>query len=256
VLWNLLRNAVKFTPPSGRITVRGHWTGDASSQSGKNLIIEVADTGIGIEPEALPTIFDAFQQGGREVTRKYGGLGLGLAISKAIVELHGGRLTAESPGRDRGAVFRISLPQRSGMADVAREEPSGAAAPAASSRGLSILLVEDHPDTSRALERLLSRKGHRVTLARTVAGARELFASGEHFDLLMSDLGLPDGSGTDLIRSLPPESRPPAIALSGYGMESDIKKSTDAGFQFHFTKPIDFAVLESAIATIQAQLSS
>ena len=248
VLWNLLRNALKFTQEGGRITVRLRREGLPAASS---LVVEVADSGIGIEPEALPHIFDAFDQGKSGTTRRFGGLGLGLAISRAIVELHGGRLTAASEGRDRGATFTVRLPLPGLPAGVERAgEALFPPAPALSDdRRLHILLVEDHVDTATAVAGLLRMLGHQVTETGTVA---EALAAAERggIDLVLSDLGLPDGHGHDLMRALAGRHRLPGIALSGYGMEEEVAKSRAAGFGLHLTKPVSLDALLVAIRQV------
>jgi PAS domain S-box-containing protein len=248
VFWNLFSNAVKFTPASGTITVR---SSRAETPSGPELVVEVADSGIGIDAEALPRIFDAFNQGEGTITRRFGGLGLGLAISKAIVELHGGTLAVASAGKDQGAVFSVRLPasdlppQARGESRVtAAESPAGEPP----DRALHILLVEDHADTAEAMADLLGSMGHRITVAHSVAGG---LAAAERqagqIDLVLSDLGLPDGSGLSLMRELHRRYEVKGIALSGYGMEQDVRDSLEAGFERHLTKPIDPQVLQAAI---------
>jgi PAS domain S-box-containing protein len=260
VLWNLLNNAVKFTPAGGRIAVRT-WNEETEPGSRKTLIVQVADTGIGIAPEALPRIFDAFEQGDRRITRRYGGLGLGLAVSRAILELHGGSIETESEGIGKGATFRFRLP-----IDVLAADDAGEAAPALpAAAGISdpsaaghpgeplrILLVEDHPDTAEAMADLLRDLGHRVTTAMTVTEALQAAAAlqeGGHdgIDLVVSDLGLPDGTGHDLMRELVRRYGLRGIALSGYGMEEDIRKSLEAGFDRHLIKPVSPQLLRSVI---------
>jgi signal transduction histidine kinase len=244
VFWNLLKNALKFTPRGGTLTIRSR-NADDPETGGLRLVVEVSDTGIGIEPEALPLIFNEFEQGGSAITRQFGGLGLGLAISRRVVERHHGRLTASSPGRGRGAAFTLdlaALPDRA--ASPAR--PSRPARPIL--RSLRVLFVDDHADTLQVMGRLLGRLGHAVTTATTVSDALEA-ARGTDFDLVISDLGLPDGSGLDLMRRLRASAAGPisGIALSGYGMEEDLRKSREAGFGAHLTKPVDFSKLEAAI---------
>ena len=244
VLWNLLNNAIKFTPDGGRITVRS-W-----DRAPGRLAVEVADTGIGIDPQHLPHIFDAFQQGG-DVTQRFGGLGLGLSICKAFITALGGEITAASDGPGKGATFTLILPTCAPAAADGQGAP--AAAPAATdgslpstARPLRILLVEDHVDTSRAMSRLLARVGHHVRTAGTVQAAVDA-ARAEAVDLVISDLGLPDGTGHDVMRQVR-EVRPVrGIALSGYGSEEDVRRSHDAGFDTHLTKPTDIQRLLETI---------
>jgi PAS domain S-box-containing protein len=242
VLWNLVKNGVKFTPEGGRVIVQ---TADAEDGG---VVIEVRDTGVGIAPERLPRIFDAFEQGGREVTRMFGGLGLGLAISKGLIELHGGTLTAASAGRDQGAVFTLRLPASA----IAAPEPASGPAPdqeASPLSGRRVLLVEDHPDTLAAMAQLLELFGYTVRTADSVASALQA-AEGERVDVVVSDIGLPDGSGLDLMRQLLARQPVRGIALSGFGMEEDLRKSREAGFLEHLTKPVDFAQLQRVLARV------
>ena len=238
VFWNLVRNASKFTPPDGSLTVS---TRDAADGG---LLIHVVDTGMGIEPEHLPHIFDAFEQGDRSVTRAFGGLGLGLSISRGLMELHGGRLTASSAGRGQGSTFTAGFPAAITFAAVS--VPNGPDLPLHHNEArCEILLVEDHADTAHALARVLKTHGHRVRIAQSVAAA--LAAAAEPFDLLICDIGLPDGSGLDLMVQLRGMRPVRAIALSGFGMDEDLRKSEEAGFLAHLTKPVDLAQLEAAI---------
>ena len=185
VFWNLLQNSCKFTPESGEIYVRvyNEFAGSRSAgpeHFGPDLIVEIRDTGIGISPENMPHIFNAFEQGERSRTRVFGGLGLGLAISRAIVELHDGSITAESEGRNKGAKFTIRLQTVESPAAAADGDAlAGSVAAAVSSRALRILLVEDHSDTAHQLTRLLKRAGHEVTWAGTINQARELIAGSD-----------------------------------------------------------------------------
>jgi PAS domain S-box-containing protein len=253
VFWNLLSNAVKFTPRGGRIAVRS-----IVEPRTHDLVVEVRDTGIGIEPEVLPRIFDAFEQSGRQITRRFGGLGLGLAVSRAIVDLHGGRLTAASEGRGRGAVFTVRLPSGGIQEDLEEtgawlSRPRLSRPPAGGDRTLRILLVEDHEDTARAMAELLGLMGHEVTLAGSVNAAlssAEDAVRGDGIDLVVSDLGLPDGSGRDLMRELIRRYGWKGIALSGYGMEDDVRRSHEAGFARHLTKPVDLDALRTAIRQV------
>ncbi|MGD1276250.1 MAG: ATP-binding protein [Tepidisphaeraceae bacterium] len=238
VLSNLLSNAVKFTPAGGRIAVR-------TSNDGGRFRIEVSDTGIGIEPEVIARLFNPFEQGEQTVTRKYGGLGLGLSIAKQFVELHGGTLAVASGGKNQGSTFTVELPAASTIPAAAAQTP---AAPAERSATLSILLVEDHLDTVRTLGRLLKQMGFTVETAAGTCEARSKVEQ-RSFDVLVSDLGLPDGNGLDLVRELRNRGAIHyAIALSGYGSPEDLGRSKDAGFHAHLVKPIDFACLRDALA--------
>lgn len=242
VFWNVLRNAVKFSLAGGDVIVR---TANRDNQ----LRVEISDTGIGIAAADLPKIFDAFQQG-RE-GNAFGGLGLGLAITRALVEQHGGRIVAESAGRGLGATFRFEFP-------LAKQSPPRPAAGAGSVGGGTpgqqtsrrILLVEDHEDTRETLSRLLVRRGHQVSPAGTIRAARALAASGE-FDVMISDLGLPDGEGTELLTVFANTGRKPvSIAMTGFGMEEDIRRTLAAGFVAHLTKPINIADLDRLLTSL------
>jgi len=242
VFWNLLKNSVKFSSPERRICIRAYREQDLA-------IVEVIDSGDGIEPEAMGHIFNAFAQAETGVRRKFGGLGLGLYISKAIVEMHGGTIRAYSAGRGQGAIFTVKLP-------VAKAQAIAPAAPAAVSklRPLKILLVEDHADSAKMLGLLLKTEGHEVTHAGDVATALKFAGDAWCFDVLISDIGLPDGTGYDLMRELTARGMEvPAIALSGYGMAEDVEKSMAAGFHIHLTKPADLAKLREAMASTVAR---
>jgi PAS domain S-box-containing protein len=248
VFWNLIKNAVKFTAAGGTITIRTRNEGDGPAREGR-LVVEVSDTGIGIEPEVLPKIFDPFQQGETTITRTYGGLGLGLAICRGIIEAHGGTLVVESAGKDQGATFRVALKAlpRSVVEDDGEPVADVRVPEATRPSSLRILVVEDDPATLRLMARLLRGLGHTVKTAGTIGAALE---AGE-FDLIISDIGLPDGSGLDLMRQVGSRQGPvPAIALTGYGMEEDLRRSQEAGFTAHLTKPIDFVKLEAMIRQV------
>ncbi len=234
IFWNLIKNAVKFTPEGGQICV------STSNDAGDQLHVKVVDTGFGIEPESLPKIFDAFEQAG---WTQFGGLGLGLAISKTLVDAHKGTITAESAGRNKGATFTLIFP----TCEKADARTAPAVSPTTPQRQtMRILLVEDHEDTNRSLTRLLRRRGHYVQSASTVQSALDL-SKKEEFDVLISDLGLPDGSGIDLMQTLNSGRPLLGIALTGFGMEGDIRKSHDAGFKHHLVKPIDLNKLDLLI---------
>jgi CheY-like chemotaxis protein len=249
VFWNLIKNAVKFTPEGGTITIR---TRNEDGQGVEHLVVEVSDTGIGIEPEVLPRIFDPFQQGETTITREFGGLGLGLAICKGIVDAHGGTIGVESGGKGRGTTFRVVLKALPEQAVGGDGEPVGGSLESDRRHPspLRVLVVEDEPATLRLMARLIRGLGHAVTTAGTIASAYEVFEAGE-FDLIVSDIGLPDGTGLELMRRVVAlRGRIAAIALTGYGMEDDIIRSREAGFTAHMTKPIDFNKLEAMIRQV------
>ena len=238
IFWNLIKNAVKFTPQGGRLMIR-----TSNDEGDSELRVEVSDTGIGIDADSLPKIFKAFEQGERA---RMGGLGLGLAISKALVETHNGRLTAQSPGRDQGATFTAVFP-------LTEQEvvngANGEAAAAGARKSMRILLVEDHEDTNRSLTQLLRRRGYHVQPAHSVGNALDLAANDE-FDVVVSDIGLPDGTGVDLMQRLNAKRSIAGIALTGFGLEEDIKKSHDGGFFHHLVKPVDLNKLDSIIQKV------
>lgn len=233
IFWNLLNNAVKFTPSGGNIVLR-------SRNVGKHVRIEIADSGIGIEPETLSRLFHPFEQGEQTKIRRFGGLGLGLSLAKNFVELHRGCLTASSDGKDKGALFAVELP----TVEPASQPPAPVTAPLLSGQPLSrILLVDDHDDTLRILSRLLQKWGYSVTTAGSVQTALTLAAQ-QKFDLLISDLGLPDGSGLEIMEQVKSRYGLRGVALSGFGTEEDIQASRDAGFEEHFVKPVSFPDLQ------------
>jgi PAS domain S-box-containing protein len=253
VLWNLLKNSIKFTPEGGLITIR---TRTVSGTAGKRFQIEVQDTGMGIEPGEVERLFKAFEQGSHHVTRNFGGLGLGLAISSGIATSHGGTLTAASAGKGKGSVFTLTLPYEDA---AGRSPPARLAAPAASGnpeRKLRILLVEDHQDTSVILGRILRKMGHYVVQASTIVAANQAAEEefrGEGLDLVISDLGLPDGSGLEMMKKLSGAHDVRGIALSGFGRDSDIEQSMAAGFSRHLTKPINVLALRKTIVELMAE---
>jgi len=244
IFWNLINNAVKFTPSDGQISI------STNNTSKGELRVEIVDTGLGIESEELPKIFDAFEQGGRT---QLGGLGLGLAISKALVEAHKGTITAQSAGRNKGSTFTLVFP----TSERAAVQITPAVSPKLPEhQAMRILLVEDHEDSNRSLTNLLRRRGYHVQSALNFQSALDLSAK-EEFDVLISDLALPDGNGIDLMQTLQSTRPLLGIALTGFGMEDDIRKCREAGFQHHLVKPIDLNKLdlliqESAAAPVSA----
>ena len=250
VFWNILKNAVKFTSDGGRIRV-------GSRVDGGKLLVEVADSGIGMSAAELSGVFEAFAQGDHaraSGAHRFGGLGLGLAIARKLIELQGGTILARSPGRGRGSTFIVELPLQAAArpvsaAPVPADGTTGSTPPASAAAG-SILLVEDHPSTRATLEKLLSRRNFEVVPAGTAQEARQL-AAARHFDFLLSDVGLPDGDGYQLmseLRRMQPDLR--GIAVSGYGMEDDLQRSRTAGFAAHLVKPVSIAALEKAFANL------
>ena len=236
VLWNLIRNAVKFTPSRGSIII------STQNVDEERLRVCVEDSGMGFRAEIAPRLFAAFEQNGRDITRRFGGLGLGLTISRSIILAHGGSIEAESPGPGRGATFTIQLP-------LWKSAKGSASSQSASKRVLRILLVEDHEDTRTAMERHLRDLKHKVQSARSAHEALELAAQHE-FDLVLSDLGLPDESGLELMSKLRDRFGLRGIAISGYGMKEDIKRSQESGFIYHLIKPIDPNRLSDVIRKI------
>ena len=240
----MIRNATKFTPIGGTIRIL-----TSNPQPGQ-FRVTVADSGIGFDPADAEKLFESFRQIGDGATKRSGGLGLGLAISRAIINAHGGRIWAESPGPDLGATMHVDLPlRRVGPPPVTSEIAPSVAA----STGLRILLVEDHEDTRHVFQAILSQKGHSVKGAATGEAALAL-ASSNAFDLVISDLGLPDFSGTELMTILRERYSLRGVALSGYGMEEDIRRSKSAGFAYHLTKPVDPAKIDQLLAELTREI--
>lgn len=242
IIWNLFKNAIKFTGENGVITL------SSANHLPQILTLGVGDTGIGIEPEIMERIFNPFEQGERSFQRRFGGLGLGLTISKSLAQAHGASLIAKSEGPNRGATFLLTM-KTAGLEEEAAK-PSVVDAHTAPT-GLRVLLVDDHPDTCAALERLLTLRGHHVTAAHNMREALVTASQGS-FELLISDVGLPDGNGMDLLRTLRTFQPMRGIAISGFGMDADIGKSLEAGFAEHLVKPVKLEKLEAAIARVMA----
>jgi PAS domain S-box-containing protein len=268
VLWNLIKNAIKFTPAGGRVSVRSHNREPRlNGADGNQLVIVVSDSGIGIEPHNLPHIFEMVEQGGTSATRRFGGLGLGLTISRSIVEQHGGVLTAFSSGAGQGATFTLEMPaapapavrpvtpaDEVGYVKVA-EDNLAVSSVADPHRSLRILLVDDNQDTLKYLAKLLTMRGYTVRTADSLATALSL-AFEEEFEILLSDIELPDGSGLELMWKLRDCRSLPAIALSGFGSPEDVEQSRSAGFALHLVKPVDFRRLDQAIQDVVAHAAS
>lgn len=237
VLWNLLQNATRYTPIGGRLAIR------SSNPEPGMLEIEVEDSGIGIDESEIDRLFEPFGRPSAMAGYQFGGLGLGLYIAKAIVQQHGGTLTASSAGKGHGATFRLRMP-----ALCASQTPPGnvSLSTVAQIRPLRILLVEDHVNTRDVMARLLGKKGHEVKTAESVQSALALAAENA-FDLIISDLGLPDGSGLELMPQLKSRYGLKGIAVSGFGRAEDVRNSQSAGFSAHLVKPVDFGQLEAAL---------
>lgn len=250
VFWNILKNAAKFTSEAGKITV-----GTRTHTETGELIITVTDSGIGMTSDDLARAFEAFTQGEHVDTggsHRFGGLGLGLAISRKLVESHSGSIQASSEGRGHGSTFTVTLPLATESALAIDLPKAGTASPHSSMNGrvgkINILLVEDHEPTRTALAQLLTRRRYEVKTAATAAEARAL-SKKEKFHLIISDIGLPDGNGFDLMKELRAgNAELRGIALTGYGMEEDVARSQNAGFASHLTKPIRVQSLEAALA--------
>jgi PAS domain S-box-containing protein len=264
IVSNLLSNAVKFTPDGGKVEVRLSkrlGTGKEFSQSPITnpqspipyAQITVTDTGLGIAPEFLPYVFEYFRQADSSTTRKFGGLGLGLAIVHHLVELHGGIVTADSPGEGQGATFTVKLPLMKKIEGEGETGREGKDTPS-SLAGLRILIVDDDTDTRDFLCYLLKEYGATVTVAASAGAALAVLAQSQH-DLLISDVGMPEIDGYGLIhqiRAMSPErgGNIPAIALTAYAGNSDRSRVLAAGFQIHIAKPLDADQLLMAIADL------
>jgi signal transduction histidine kinase/CheY-like chemotaxis protein len=246
VFWNLIKNSVKFTPEKGRITI------ETRNPAPDKIEVRVIDTGIGIEPEKINKIFNAFEQGQTEITRRFGGLGLGLAISKALIDAHDGKIHVESPGKDQGAIFSLELNTvvtPAGTDGERQDQPVGPERELTVAKHRRVLLVDDHHDTCIGMKRMLERRGYEITVAHSADQAVEKVRTQE-FDLLISDIGLPDRSGYELMREVRLNKNLPGIALSGFGTEQDVNQARAAGFSEHLTKPINFERLEKTIQNL------
>lgn len=255
VFWNLLSNAVKFTPNRGQIDV-------SVKRDGKNIKIEVRDSGQGIKPEFLPFVFERFRQADSSYTRQVGGLGLGLAIVRHLVELHGGDVSVKSRGENLGATFTVSLPvtaknQQETPPENAEIEASEISEDEKLFDGVRILLVEDDDDSREMLRVMFSQYGTKVTDFATAAEAFDEIKKNQT-DIIISDVGLPKEDGYQLIgriRKLAPEQggQTPAIALTGYANLQDRIHALDAGFQEHLAKPVDLDVLIEIVKNMIVQ---
>lgn len=261
VVWNLLSNAVKFTPKGGRVQIR-------LERINSHVEIVVSDTGRGIEAEFLPHVFERFRQSDGSMTRRQGGLGLGLAIVRQIVELHGGTVAVESDGEGHGAKFTIHLPLlpvRTELAEASRIHPEAESGEpiieiAADLSRLKILVVDDETDSRDLLKFVLHSKGANVTTGRSAAEAFEI-AKREKFDIIISDIGMPEEDGFSLIkkiRTLPSEQngKTPAIALTAYARAEDRIQAIQSGFQIHIAKPVNHTELIAVAANLAGRFTN
>ncbi|HEV2294506.1 MAG TPA: PAS domain S-box protein [Tepidisphaeraceae bacterium] len=255
VIWNLLSNAIKFTPKGGRVRV-------TLERVNSHVEISVSDTGAGIKPEFLPHVFERFTQGDGTTTRRYGGLGLGLSITKHLVELHGGTVQAKSPGEGAGSTFRVALPLTPLQQDepeFERRHPTAGKATAIEGgqptlRAVKVLVVDDEPDARTLIKRLLENCEAVVTTATSVEEALELLDS-TPFDVIVSDIGMPDRDGYDLARSLrsllPAQGgKTPAVALTAFARSEDRTRAMLAGFDMHVAKPVEPSELCAVVARL------
>jgi len=249
IIWNLLSNAVKFTPHGGKISVR-------VAQDGSDARVTIQDTGQGIDPEFLPRVFDRFRQADSSTTRSFGGLGLGLAIVRHLVELHGGTVSAHSDGADKGATFSATFPL---LAD--RTEPITVAHSAEfkasdirALNGLRVLLVDDEPEARQIISTVITRTGAEVTVCTSASEALAKLGEWQP-DVILSDIAMPDEDGYSFIakvRRLPRErgGETPAAALTAYARDVDRQQALAAGYQMHIAKPIGAGQLVSMIARL------
>jgi CheY-like chemotaxis protein len=255
VVWNLLSNAIKFTPRGGRVQVR-------LQRVNSHVEIVINDSGQGISADFLPFVFDRFRQADQRTSRQHGGMGLGLAIVRHLVELHGGSVNAVSGGENQGSTFTVQLP----VAPVYQfDKDAGRVHPAARDLlpesdyeerldGVKILVVDDEPDTRDLLKTGLQKGGAQVLLASSAAEAYEVL-SREQPDLLISDIGMPDEDGYEMIRRIRTVSREnggkiPAIALTAYARTEDRLNALRAGYQMHVPKPVELAELVAVASSL------
>jgi CheY-like chemotaxis protein len=252
VAWNLISNAVKFTPAGGEVRIE-------LAQTDSDAVLTVSDTGIGIPADFLPHVFDRFSQKDSSTTRTHGGLGLGLAIAKQLVELHGGTLTAHSEGEGRGAMFTVKLPlvsgavpyEESNLPRAPRAALSDAQAPLPDIAGVRALVIDDETDARELVQRVLEDRGVVVATARSGEEAGSMLAK-FHPDIVLCDIGMPGLDGYQFMRQLRASSSPtrriPAIALTAFARPEDRKRAILAGYQAHLAKPFDIAELIIIIA--------
>lgn len=235
IVVNLLTNAAKYTPSRGQL-----WL--TAFQEGSEVVITMRDSGIGIPPERIADMFEMFTQGDRTAARSEGGLGIGLPVVKRLCELHGGNVTAESPGMGKGSLFTVRLPA---CAPPLQSTPTAAKSPGAPAQAAHVLVVDDNTDSAYGLQRLLTRRGYAVDVAHDGLSALEL-ARSKHHAVVLLDIGLPGMDGYEVARKMRTEAgceRSVLVALTGYGQEDDLAQAKAAGFNDHFVKPVDFSAL-------------
>jgi signal transduction histidine kinase/DNA-binding response OmpR family regulator len=251
VVWNLLNNAIKFTPKGGKVEVE-------LRRVGTSIELSVADSGEGIEPAFLPHIFERFRQADGSSTRRHGGLGLGLALVRHLVEAHGGTVRAASEGLGRGAKFTVTLPVQAVFAEKAGVEPGPSHPPevpySASLSGVKALVVDDEADARDLVATVLGAGGAAVLMASSAAEATGLIASNA-FDVLISDIGMPDVDGYELMRRIRAQAgaksaQIPAVALTAYAREQDRNRALEAGFDRHVAKPVEPTELLNVVAAL------
>jgi len=254
VLWNLLTNAIKFTPPNGMVTVLAR---EAERQGVHNVEISVTDSGQGIEAKFLPFVFDRFRQADASTTRRHGGLGLGLSIVKSLVEMHQGSVEALSDGEGQGATFIVTLPLAESHPVIPALEHDQAALVAHETSplaGLRVLVVDDEADARTLARRVLEERGAEVVAVGSAAEALQAVDGSNALSVVVSDIGMPGHDGYELItrmRALPGSAgRVPAIALTALARDEDRKRTLLAGYQVHISKPVDPAELVTVIATL------
>jgi hypothetical protein len=249
VFWNLLTNALKFTPREGKVTVR-------VSRQGHQVVVMVRDTGQGISADFLPYVFDRFRQAESPYTRVYGGLGLGLAIARQLVELHGGNISVDSDGTDKGATFWILLPVKEKLTET-RPEDHHADEQTVFQRGLSVLVVEDQLDSREALAEALESLGARVKTAASVKDALQCLET-ETPSLMISDIAMPQADGFELIRKVRERitsEKMPAIAITGLSRLAEQEKALEAGFQVCIVKPASLQLLSESIQRLTQRVA-
>jgi signal transduction histidine kinase/ActR/RegA family two-component response regulator len=249
VMWNLLSNAVKFTPTGGMVQV-------ILGRDGQEAVIRVIDSGIGIAPEFLPYVFDRFRQQDASITRKHGGLGLGLSIARQLVELHGGTIAVSSPGPHAGTTFTVRLPLAEPEVASKAPQPAPAVARQAAGQGdlagVKVLLVDDADDTLDVLQQILRHSGATI-MAASSAGTALALLEREQPDVIVSDIGMPDIDGFELMRRIRRRSAGaggaiPAIALTAFTRQDDRHKAMQAGFNDYLAKPVEPGSLVAHIA--------